>query len=242
MIVELKYLTYPDVKDLIKDGWRRLLIPVGTLEPHGPHLPLGTDSIIPHDLAVDIAGRIRGLVAPTIEYGVVNSLLGYPGSTSIGESTLERLIVEIILGFSKIGFKYYIILNGHGGNIEPIRAAQRILWREHNIKTISIHWWIEARDITRDVYGETGAHAGVDETAIILHKHPELVKIIDVSNSVLYVSRGFDAYPTPGTILVYEKEMGLPNFDKKLASRYYREVLEHIIRLIEMYEERLDDI
>jgi len=221
-------MTHKDVERHLAEGRRVLIIPVGTLESHGPHLPLGTDTIIPEWIAERIAESINGLIAPPIHYGVTSSLLRYAGSTSISEETLERLLFEIISCFARHGFELFVILNGHGGNIEPIRRAMRRLWEEREIKSVAIHWWIYAKDLTRSVFGEKGGHGWVDETAMMMAIDPAYVRKVDVSDAVHVQREGIDIFPCPGSVILYGTE-GEPSFDPAKSKIYATSVVRRII-------------
>ena len=186
---KLGEMTYKEVEEAIKQGYNKLILPIGTLEAHGPHLPLDTDTIIPLDVAMAIAPKIKALIAPPIHYGITSSLLGFPGGASVSEKTLEITLKEIVISLNRHGFEIFIILNGHGGNRNAIKNALRDLWVNYKIKSVSIDWWIYASIITKEVYGEQGAHAGVDETAMILAKHPEMVKADLYDESEIYLHR-----------------------------------------------------
>ncbi len=229
MNLKLIYMTYRDVKDLIEKGYTNLIIPIGTLEAHGPHLPIGTDILIPEIIAESIAEKIKALIAPAIPYGVTTSLLRYHGGTSVSEKTLEQMIVEIIRNFNPYGFDVFIIINGHGGNINPIRNAVRYLWKESRIKSIVIHWWIYAGSITEKIFGEPGGHAGVDETSMILATHPQLVKKIDIDSEVTIVKRGLEVYPSAGSLILYEEDKGRPIFDIDLSKKYFNAVIRELL-------------
>jgi len=221
-------MTYGDVKRCIEEGKTTLIIPVGALEAHGPHLPLGTDTIIPEKLAEVIAEEIDALIAPAMPYGVTTSLLVYAGGSTISEETLRGIIVDIITHFSRHGFDIFIILNGHGGNIGAIRDAMRLLWRDRRIKCIAVHWWIFVKNITKEIFGEIGGHGGLDETAMILAINPELVKRADTTTEAYTFEEGIEIYPNPGSIILYEKGRGLPKFDLGASKKYFLRVSEYI--------------
>src|SRR5262249_34227044 len=90
------------------------IVPVGTIEAHGA-IPLGTDTIIPVALAARLAPKWNALVAPAVGYGVTNSLLPYPGSTTVTSATFRAYLFEATAGLADAGFRRVVILNGHGG-------------------------------------------------------------------------------------------------------------------------------
>ncbi|MGQ4913849.1 MAG: creatininase family protein [Candidatus Asgardarchaeia archaeon] len=243
MILEIEKLTYIDVARFIKEGFKKVIIPVGCVEPHGPHLPLGTDTIIPYELAVEIAQSVKALVAPPVYYGIVTSLYGYTGAITVNANVFQNLIKDIILSLRQYGFEVFILLNGHGGNATALDLLLRELWTKEHIKSILINWWIYARSITMQVFNEQGAHAGIDETAMILVKHPELIKNKELINSSAYLYEdGIRVYPFPGAIILHAEKEGLPSFDDKKAEEFREKVKTMLIDKINDISKRFTEI
>lgn len=202
-------MTWVEVEKAVEEGYDAIIIPIGVVEAHGPHLPLGTDWMIPMDLSLQIAGELKALIYPPIPLGVVGSLSAYPGSASINPDTLENLLYELQLSLSRHGFKYFIIMNGHGAgdHLRAVTSACRRVWAEKKLKTIIVNWWIYAGSLTEEVFSAPGGHAGIDETALILATNPRRVKeSLLSSDEVYYVKPGLDVYPSVGSILLYKKE------------------------------------
>jgi creatinine amidohydrolase len=141
-----------------------LLVPLGSCEQHGPHLPLDTDTRIAEALARGAAaGDGRVVVAPPLAYGASGEHQAFPGTLSIGHEALELVLVE--LGRSALGpFAAIVFVNGHGGNAPAVTAAVATLQAEG--RTASA-WWptVPGGD----------AHAGRTETALLLAIAPEVV-------------------------------------------------------------------
>ncbi len=202
-------MTWVEVKKALEEGYDAIIIPIGVVEAHGPHLPLGTDWMIPMDLSLQIAVELKALIYPPIPLGVVGSLVAYPGSASINAETLENLLYELQLSLSRHGFKYFIIMNGHGSadHLRSVTSACRRLWAERKLRTIVVNWWIYAGNITEEVFSAPGGHAGIDETALILSANPRRVRESLLSRDEIYhVKPGLEVYPSVGSILLYRKE------------------------------------
>ncbi|MFC6012126.1 mycofactocin biosynthesis peptidyl-dipeptidase MftE [Nocardia lasii] len=142
-----------------------LVVPLGSTEQHGPHLPLSTDT----DIAVAVCARVAAqradvLVAPALAYGASGEHAGFAGTLSIGQAALELLVVELCRSATET-FARIVLVNGHGGNVEALRRAVALL-----------------RSESRDVrlysprYGGD-PHAGRTETAIQLALRPEAVRV-----------------------------------------------------------------
>lgn len=140
-----------------------LLVPVGSTEQHGPHLPLDTDTRI----AVAVAGRVAAylghLPAPAIAYGSSGEHQGFPGTVSIGTEALATLLVEY--GRSACHWAARLVfVNGHGGNTDALRTAIGLLRAEGREAA-----WCSCSAPGAD------AHAGHTETSLLLHLWPRLV-------------------------------------------------------------------
>jgi len=175
MTWNLSDLSWEAFRDRVPSTTDAVMVPVGTLEAHGA-MPLGTDNLIPAGLAQELAPRIGALVAPPVSYGVTNTLLPYPGSTTVSPATFQAYLFEAAAGLVDAGFRRVVLLNGHGGQSGEVGAVVRRLWAEKRAYSVAIEWWGLATDISREVYGEvvTG-HAGVEETAMVLALAPDLV-------------------------------------------------------------------
>lgn len=144
-----------------------LLLPVGSLEQHGPHLPLATDSIVAEEvsrLLADRFGYARAQVLPTLTYGASGEHEDFPGTVSMGTAALAHAVLE--LGRSATRWaRRIVVLSGHGGNVEALRESVGTLRSE-------------GRDVAWTTCAEPGwdAHAGWAETSLMLALRPELVQ------------------------------------------------------------------
>jgi creatinine amidohydrolase len=202
-------LSFQEIRDyLSKEAFPRIILPIGTLEAHGPHLPLTTDTICATGLAVRMAEKLNALVPPPVHYGITNSLAAYPGSLTIQENVFHDLVVDILEGLVSDGFKEIIILNGHGGNKPALDLiVKEFSKRKHDVRLILIHWWILGREIAKKILRSGIGHAGSDETALVVAFAPNLVlrDKIPAEDQVTILKEGFRAYPLPGSILLYEE-------------------------------------
>ncbi len=172
-------LTWPMARDRLAEVDVALL-PVGSIEQHGPHLPLDTDSFDADYSARAVAARCtepRPLVLPLIPYGVSYHHEDFPGTLAIGPDTLSRLVYEVGMAAAAHGIRKLVIVNGHGGNIPALNFAAQLINRDARIFTC-----VESGD-TSDVDMETistvpnDVHAGDIETSAALAVRPELVRM-----------------------------------------------------------------
>ena len=167
----LAHMNHPEVREYLKTS-DTILIPVGSLENHGLHMPLGTDFLIPDEIARLIHGKSPVLIAPTLNYGATDDLCGFPGTVSIGTEGLIALLKAICDQFFRQGFRHFLILNGHGGNTAAIQAVGMHLYRR-GAYLANLNWWLMAGQINPDW---AGGHGGGEETAGILAVDPGLIK------------------------------------------------------------------
>lgn len=212
-------LTWQEFKAVVPEKTAAVLLPVGTVEAHGV-TGLGTDNTIPEAIASRIAGPVNALIAPTIPYGITRSLLAWPGSTSVSEETFERYVYEVAASLADAGFGRIVFLNGHGGNTSRLKDICFRLYREKKVFSMALDWWVLCAEETRTIYGHEGGHGGTDETGMVIAAAPEQVRPEEYRPELAFQApAGTTISPYPGSIILYDSDDGLPEFDPDKAGK-----------------------
>ena len=162
-------LAYPELESL---GEAVVLLPLGATEPHGPHAPLSTDTLISTGVCDRAAARLEGelpvLVLPALAYGVTRYAAAFPGAVSIGEETLRAIVTDVRNSLAAQGFSRLVLVNNH---LEPEHV--RTL-RELGVPMLDLIRRASAERLTEE-FRSGACHAGRYETSLVLADRPELV-------------------------------------------------------------------
>ncbi len=225
-----------------KKGLRRtktLLIPFGTVEEHGRHLPLGTDTLIAVEVLRRLQERRKVFVAPPLHYGVCTSTRLHPGTISITPETLRRLTLDIVRESFRKGVRNFMLVSGHGGGLHmnALKETAEILVEEEKgirIAVVSPYelLWKELSEIAET---ENDSHAGELETSVMLALRPELVK-----------GRSKEEYPSfPKPLVVRDKLRYWPGgvwgnptkADSEKGEKVIELILDRLIEILDMLED-----
>jgi creatinine amidohydrolase len=168
--MRLAKCSYGKVEEYLKKS-DMIVIPVGSTENHGKHMPLGTDFLIPDKIIELLEKKNDVLVAPTIPYGATDTLMGFPGTISIGVDGLIMLLSKVTESLRRYGFRKFVILNGHGGNNKSIETVGMNLYKEGCLLA-DLNWWSMVGELNPDW---KGGHGGGEETAAVMGVDPSLV-------------------------------------------------------------------
>jgi creatinine amidohydrolase len=175
-------LTMPGFEAL-RDQTRTVILPVGSVEEHGPHLPLGTDAFHALELARRVAEQRPVLVAPPVFYGMCRSTREHPGTVSISGDTLRALLLDLGRDFYRQGLRNLVLISGHAGGTHMsaiVEAGETLLNELPEVKVAVVN----VLELLREVLGERpdlvktkgDSHAGEVETALMLAAYPHLVQ------------------------------------------------------------------
>jgi creatinine amidohydrolase len=221
--LEVQHLTGSDFKAAPFD---KVILPLGSLESHGGHLPFGTDAMTAHLIALDIAAKLpRTAVLPPLNYGVSEHYKMFPFTVSVSFDTEIAFLHDILESVYREGIRKVFIMNGHDGNISPIEVASRtVKVAHHDMKIVSLDaWWMMIGDLLPPdffaVWNGLG-HAGEGETSICLELFPELCNMSKAAGVVprlpkyLDVKWSFDELTNTGA--TGDPTKGTPEKGKKM--------------------------
>ena len=168
--MKLTEMTWYEVQDYLRRS-KGILLPVGSTEQHGPIGLIGTDAFCADLIATKAGELAKALVAPVLGYTPAPFNMEFPGTMSISADLFERVAAELLQGLSGQGFERIYLLNGHGANLEPLRAAMAGL-PQGAVRLRS--WWDfePVNALRRKYYGDwEGMHATPSEVAITQATH-----------------------------------------------------------------------
>ncbi len=140
----------------------------------------------------------------------------------------------MLRGLAGNGFRNIIVLNGHGPNYEALNAAAMDVFRGTDARILVINWWSATAEVTEEVYGERGGHAGLNENAALIAVAPEAVHpdLYGPEQAIAYNTEAWRAYPFPAAIGLYVEGEGYLDFDREKAERYFRRVKEEVREIV----------
>jgi len=183
-VLFLDRMTWPDIAEQIKNGRDTVIVPFGSTEQHGRHLPLGTDSVIGDELGCGLAEALGAFLAPTMRFGCSEHHLAFAGTISITEDTFRNLVRDIVRSLCRHGFRRIILLPTHGGNFVPLKQALAQIGPVEGVRIIGftdLEGLLTTAFQSSAKFGvspvKSGAHSGEWETSVMLHLRREEVRM-----------------------------------------------------------------
>jgi len=155
-----------------------ILIPLGSTEQEGTHLPLGVDTYVAEHLAHEVAKETDALAGPSLPVGYSEWFSEFPGTVSLKAETVMQVLREYTSSLIRDGFKKLIFVNGHGGNSTAVDIVAREFILRDNAQIAMVEVWKIANSLAQDIpelKEHTFKHAGEIMTSIMLYLHPEMV-------------------------------------------------------------------
>jgi len=208
----VKEMTWEEYEENIKKSV--VILPIGSLEQHGPHLPLNVDVIIAEEFAVYVADKLGCMVLPPITYGYKSYPTSgggqlFPGTTSLNGKTFMDLVLEILKETYRHGGRKFLIINAHYENEAFINEAVDIFTNDCNdAKVITLAWWDQvSQDVIDDLFAEAGfpgwdtEHASIAETSLMLYFSNDLVRKDKIISDQAKRKPTYGIFPPPKDII-----------------------------------------
>lgn len=171
-----------EVAQAAKEG-KVIIFPLGSVEEHGEHLPLCTDSIQPEYIALEVAKKTGCLIAPPLRYGICNATRNFPGTLTIQFDTLYRLAHDVLSELVRSGFHKIIVMSGHAGSSHMVAlrlAAQDVVTKNDEkgvaVRILVLSDFDFAEELESKYAARGDGHAGTLETSRVMDIAPELLK------------------------------------------------------------------
>lgn len=227
-----------DVKEKIEKS-KIAILPVGAVESHGPHLPLGTDNYLAEKLSGRVAEQVGAFILPTLPYGQVWSLKNFPGSINVSNESLISFLVDIGTSLYEQGFRVFVMINGHLGNAVALKEAARKLYSLYPEFRILYLFYPGVKQITEQVREAKSAHSSYFhaceiETSYMLYLAPDYVDMSRAITDIPNIPPSADVTPTPWETFTTSAVLG----DAKIATvekgeQIIQVALENMVKLIE---------
>jgi len=172
--MELSRMSWKEAREAMRQA-KVALLPVGSTEQHGPHLPLGTDWMTAQEIARRAGKKGGWLVLPTIPVGVSEHHRHFWGTLWVPPEVLRDYVMSVARSLAFHGLRKMVFVNGHGGNTAALEEAARRL-REEGIYAYVYVWWRAIAETIAQIVETSGSHAAEMETAVVLAIAPELVR------------------------------------------------------------------
>jgi len=223
-----------------------LLLPVGSIEQHGPHLPVDTDTLTAVHIAQKMAvmsAKMKLIIAPPLRYTYAKPSSVFAGTVSIDGQTLILLMRDTMRCFIELGFQKILVINAHMENTDfMIEGISLALGKSGSVKIILANWWelIDEKDLGKifgpDWKGWVDEHAALVETSLMMYIAPELVKtdkIVDDRRKSQFEFRIFPwdiaNYPASG---VFTSTQG---YSREKGAKLSELIIQEIHRLIDVH-------
>jgi creatinine amidohydrolase len=198
--MQLALSTWQEVEEYLQRE-RGCIVPVGSVEQHGPNGLIGTDHLDAEFVAKGVGDAIGCMVAPTLAYGMSQHHLGFAGSATLRPSTMMLVVHDVVLSLSRHGFERFFFINGHGGNVATVTAAFDEIYAETSLGAdrppvkCRMTFWSSgprAKALAETLYGDSnGGHATAAEVSLAQFYQPGAIKQAQMHPKVAPKSGGF---------------------------------------------------
>jgi creatinine amidohydrolase len=189
--MQLSLCTWPEVEAYLARSVG-IIVPIGSTEQHGPNGLIGTDAICAEAVAKGVGEVTGAMIGPVMSIGMAQHHLAFAGSITLRPSTLIAFVSDCVFSLARHGFRRFLFLNGHGGNIAPLSAAFSEIYAAASLDPTgtvprlrcALRNWFDGAEVSRlsrEFYGDgLGSHATPAEVALTQFLHPEAIKRMEM--------------------------------------------------------------
>ena len=178
-MIILENITMKEFKKYLRQT-KTIVFPFGTIEEHGSHLPLNTDSLIIQEVLKLVSKKKKFFLSPIIHYGVCTTTKDHPGTISITPDNLRRLSADLVKDAYKKGMRNFLLISGHGGSLHMSalrESAETLVEKLKDIRiTVFSPYDVLRKELSEIAETPNDSHAGELETSMVQYLSPELVK------------------------------------------------------------------
>jgi creatinine amidohydrolase len=245
----LSELTLPQLRAKLPNV---VVLPFAATEPHGRHLPYGTDifeTAAIADRACELAQEqgARVVALTTMPFGVQTSQQAYPLAMNLYPTTLNRILSDLTESLDNSGVEKAVILNGHGGN--EFYTHLKELFGKRKVFLVQVNWYSMCRELAEELFTPGGDHANDMETSLVLHLRPELVNMVEAGPQPTAAFRlagmrsGWVRAPRPWDIYTQDSGAGDPRAaTAEKGARFFDAVTRELAAfLVELSNAKMDD-
>ncbi|MFN7994950.1 MAG: creatininase family protein [Bryobacteraceae bacterium] len=211
--------TWPEIRQAVEQN-RVAVLPVGTVEQHGPHLPLVTDVLTCGEMSRRAVERAPGesILLPPVYYSFNEHHMDFPGTIAVEGQTIIDYVTAIGRSLARHGFRKILIVNGHGSNVPFLDVAARNITNRTDAVCAMISWWSLIpkslfQELRQSEYPGGMAHGCELETSVLLHMRPDLVKMEKAERDISF---------QPTEFFFWDLQTPSPIFFQEWFSRYSR--------------------
>lgn len=225
----MEFMNWVRFGEAVPEVTDRVILPIGTQEPHGI-INTGSDITSSIWLAEEMYDDVNAIIAPPVPYGHTGvATMDMAGAIDIREDIFEEYLYDIMSDLARWGFKNCLVINGHGGNMQPARRAAERVFRKTGMRSLVVEWWDPYfDDVAQKVYGlekHTPGHAGTEETALAIAVDPALAdkELLEREGKEILARTSLGELgdiPSVTSLTLYAEGNGYPDFDVQKARRY----------------------
>jgi creatinine amidohydrolase len=255
MVFRLHHKSWKTIEEELETS-DTVIVPLGSLEAHGAHKPVGCCYLLAEDTSRDVGERTGIAVTPVIPFGVSESYKNFPGTVTVGSDTLYRYVHDACESLVRSGFRKIVFFSAHGGNNLPVlRELSFRLREEHGVLCAVLHIWGLVQRLTSPGFwalDQRMGHGGDPTTSVMLHLHPELVDMgraelrplrqpLEGMETTSYGVHRFKGVPVNVYLFAEEvEESGFMGDPTKASGEkgevLYKKVLEFLVEFMESFK------